>query len=425
VPGSGLWRWALFAVCHGGQPEAVAALLEGCTAGAPPPSDGAFEAPRDELWELLPRVCVRPRGAQVQAILLQFDRAARAGGHPLLALPTPEAALSVGRALAQACAPIAVLEAHFEHVAAVWPGSLVACLKAAVDATPQRLQLTQAICALLRLVLRLLEESFPAGSGAAAQQQGEEELVRVQELIREVILSAVACRAAGVLAAAMEAAERLGCSAELLLKPNMRVDDRPPFSLSLYVQTFLDNEGATAAPVACRPVSSQAAAVREVREVLRRVREEWEEPDTAVTTLKLSLLVGDPAAAAAAVDRGVDVGLWEEVGGAALSFLERARRDGFMLPQVLLHDDWCGVTVVTGRLCTVIDVRGCSRSVWPNTARWHGVLPADRPFCGARCLAEPLRWAGASCCSAPLPTHPWFPARPLPLPLAPGALPAP
>ena len=57
VPGSGLWRWALCAACQGGQPEAVAALLEGCTGGAPPPSGGAFEAPRGELWELLAGVC--------------------------------------------------------------------------------------------------------------------------------------------------------------------------------------------------------------------------------------------------------------------------------------------------------------------------------------------------------------------------------
>jgi hypothetical protein len=161
VPGSRLWRWALRAACQGGQPEAVAALLEGCTAGAPRVQRPAFGAPqRDEICELLARVCVRPRGAQVQAILLRFDRAARAGGHPLLALPTPEAALSVGRALARACAPIAVLEAHFEHVAAMWPGALVGCLEAAVGATPRALRLKPAVCAL------------PAAPRAAAVARG-------------------------------------------------------------------------------------------------------------------------------------------------------------------------------------------------------------------------------------------------------------
>jgi hypothetical protein len=313
-------------------------LLKGCTAGAPPPLGNMNYAPRGELWELLARVCVRPRGAQVQAVMLQFDRAARAGGHPLLALPTPEAALSVGRALARACAPIAVLEAHFEHVAAMWPGSLVACLDAAVDATLRGSQLKPAICALLRLVLRLLLAEVPAaGAGTAAQQQGEEELDGVRELIRDVILGAVQCRATDVAAAAVAAAERLGLSDEVLHGLEMRRDGESAFSLSLYVQTFLEDEGAAAAPAARRLTRAQAAAVRDVRHVLRLVQEQWEEPHTPGAAIALSLMVGNPAAAAAAVDRGLDVGLWKEVAGGAVAFLVR---NGPAHQEELLHDDW-------------------------------------------------------------------------------------
>jgi hypothetical protein len=281
---------------------------------------------------------VRPRGAQVQAILLRFDRAARAGGHPLPALPTPEAAKRVGCILAQGCAPIAVLEAHFEHVAAMWPGALVACLEAAVKAMPRRPRLKQAMCALLRLVLRLLLAEVPAaGAGAAAQQQGEEELESVQETIVCVIMRAVQCGAADVATAAVAAAERLGLSDEVLY--GFTVHGRPACSLSLYVQTFLEDEGAAAAPAARRLTRAQAAVVREVREVLRTVREEWEEPEAPGAAIVLCLLVGDPAGAAAVVDRGLDVGLWEEVGDGAVSFLER---DGPTPPGELLHDDGCG-----------------------------------------------------------------------------------
>jgi hypothetical protein len=184
-------------------------------------------------------------------------------------------------------------------------------------------------------VLRLLPAEEPAAEAGA-------ELGGVPALIASVAQCAARCRAADVAAAAVAAAERLGHSEQALHGFMIQADGGPDFSLAQYVQTFLEDEGAAAAPATRGPTGAQAAAAREV---LREQRRAWGKPSKPAVAIALSLAVGDPAAAtAAAADRGLDWGRWKKVGGAAAAFLKPAVGPTPTPPEELLHDDWCGAS---------------------------------------------------------------------------------
>ncbi|GBF95484.1 hypothetical protein Rsub_07834 [Raphidocelis subcapitata] len=269
APGSIEWFTALRVACNASQPETVAALLEGYDGQTPPGPLGAATQLQQRAT-LNTRKCLRPRGAEVMALLLRYDRAGLARGRRLLALPSAEAAELVACGLAGNSAPAPMLGALFEHVKAVWPDALFSCLSAAIRSAPREGHVPAVLTAtreLLSVTLGMLPARPPAPPRGARMGRGSkappalgcEVLKGAAQVCADVTVEAIQLPAADAAAAALVVMRRLDVE-DWVLDGYTLTKEGNTATLRLWLRALFEERAAAAAAASAAAAAASSAA---------------------------------------------------------------------------------------------------------------------------------------------------------------------
>ncbi|GBF95486.1 hypothetical protein Rsub_07836 [Raphidocelis subcapitata] len=268
--GSLEWFTALRVACEASQPETVAALLEGYDGQTPPGPLGALMQLTQQAT-LNTRVCLRPRGAEVMALLLRYDRTGLARGRRLLALPSAEAAERTAGALAGSSAPGPVMRALFEHVAALWPHTLYSCISAAIRSAPRQGDASAVLRPtreLLSVALGMLPARPPASPRSGQSGRGPK---APPALGRDEVLKGAAqvCVDAAVMAADVAAADAAAAALEVMRRLDVEARALDGYqvtragikaTLRLWLRALFEERAAAAADAAAAAAAASASA---------------------------------------------------------------------------------------------------------------------------------------------------------------------